>query len=114
MRGGVCLLQLLLVLASAVIFWSNSLGARPYFTFSDSRLSQPGEPGPHIYIPQEQGGPVTPLDTDFRYYVLCLHCTGYHVFIRGNALIPVFVAARRFNNSLSILVDSVTRGNAFS
>jgi hypothetical protein len=30
----------------------------PYFTASDSRLSQPGESGPRIYIPQEQGGPV--------------------------------------------------------
>jgi hypothetical protein len=30
----------------------------PHFTVSDSRLPQPGEPGPCIYIPQEQGGPV--------------------------------------------------------
>jgi hypothetical protein len=30
----------------------------PYFTLSDSRLSQPGGPGPRVYIPQEQGGPV--------------------------------------------------------
>jgi hypothetical protein len=32
--------------------------SRPYFTVSDSRLPQSGGPGPHIYIPQEQGGPV--------------------------------------------------------
>jgi hypothetical protein len=32
----------------------------PSFTVSDSRLPQPGEPGPRIYIPQEQGGPVIP------------------------------------------------------
>jgi hypothetical protein len=31
-----------------------------YFTVWDSRLPQPGEPGPRIYIPQEQGGPVIP------------------------------------------------------
>jgi hypothetical protein len=31
----------------------------PYFTVSDSRLPLPGRPGPRIYIPQEQGGPVT-------------------------------------------------------
>jgi hypothetical protein len=31
----------------------------PYFTASDSRLPQPGGPGPRIYIPQE-GGPVIP------------------------------------------------------
>jgi hypothetical protein len=30
----------------------------PHFTVSDSRLPQPGRPGPPIYIPQEQGGPV--------------------------------------------------------
>jgi hypothetical protein len=51
-RGCVCRLQLLLVLARAVI-----LG---YFTVSDSRLPQPGGPSPCIYIPQEQGGPVIP------------------------------------------------------
>jgi hypothetical protein len=33
--------------------------SRPYFTVSDSRLHQPGEPVPHIFIPQEQSGPVT-------------------------------------------------------
>jgi hypothetical protein len=32
----------------------------PYFTVSDSRLPQSGGPGPRIYIPQEQGGPVNP------------------------------------------------------
>jgi hypothetical protein len=30
----------------------------PSFTVSDWRLPQPGGPGPCIYIPQEQGGPV--------------------------------------------------------
>jgi hypothetical protein len=33
----------------------------PYFTVSDSRLPQPGGPGLHIYIPQEQRGPDIPL-----------------------------------------------------
>jgi hypothetical protein len=37
------------------------------FTISDSRLSQPGEPGPPIYIPQEQGGPVIPPGTEFPF-----------------------------------------------
>jgi hypothetical protein len=35
----------------------------PYFTVSDSRFPQPGGAGPHIYIPQEQGGPVIPPGT---------------------------------------------------
>jgi hypothetical protein len=29
------------------------------------RLPQPGGPGPHIYIPQEQDSPVIPLGTGF-------------------------------------------------
>jgi hypothetical protein len=39
----------------------------PYFTVSDSRLPQPGGPRPHIYIPQEQGGPVIPPGTVFSF-----------------------------------------------
>jgi hypothetical protein len=29
-----------------------------YFIISDSRLPQPGGPGPRSYIPQGEGGPV--------------------------------------------------------
>jgi hypothetical protein len=32
----------------------------PYFTASDSRLPQPGGPGPRVYIPKEQGGLAIP------------------------------------------------------
>jgi hypothetical protein len=32
----------------------------PHFTVSDTTLPQPGGPGPCIYIPKEQSGPVTP------------------------------------------------------
>jgi hypothetical protein len=39
----------------------------PYFTVSDSRLPHPGGPGPHIYIPQEQGGPVMTSGTGFPF-----------------------------------------------
>jgi hypothetical protein len=34
-----------------------------HFTVLDLRLPQPGGPGPCIYIPQEQGGPVIPPGT---------------------------------------------------
>jgi hypothetical protein len=34
-----------------------------HFTVSDLRLPQLGGPGPYIYIPQEQGGPVIPPGT---------------------------------------------------
>jgi hypothetical protein len=39
----------------------------PHFTVSDSRLHQPGGPGPRIYIPQERGGPVMPPGTGFPF-----------------------------------------------
>jgi hypothetical protein len=39
----------------------------PYFTLPDSRLPQPGGPGPRIYISQEQGGPVIPPGTGFPF-----------------------------------------------
>jgi hypothetical protein len=59
-KEGICRLQLLLVLASSVIFGIESRGARDHILLSDSRLPQPVGPGPRIYIPQEQGGPVIP------------------------------------------------------
>jgi hypothetical protein len=39
----------------------------PYFTVWDSRLSQPGEPGPCTYTTQEQGGPVIAPGTAFPF-----------------------------------------------
>jgi hypothetical protein len=40
----------------------------PHFTVSDSRLPQPGGPGPRTYISQEQGDPVIPPGTGFLQY----------------------------------------------
>jgi hypothetical protein len=34
-----------------------------HFTVLDSRHPKPGGPGPRIYIPQEQGGPVLPFSS---------------------------------------------------
>jgi hypothetical protein len=42
-------------------------GLMTTFSVSDSRLPQPGRPGPHIYIPQERGGPVIPPGTWFPF-----------------------------------------------
>jgi hypothetical protein len=39
---------------------SHSRDSWPNYTVSDSRLPQPGGPGPRIYIPPEWGGPVIP------------------------------------------------------
>jgi hypothetical protein len=49
----VCRLQLLLGLASAVILRSESRETHDHILISESRLPQPGGPGPHIYIPRE-------------------------------------------------------------
>jgi hypothetical protein len=46
---------------------TSSLTRGPHFTVSYSRLPQPGGPGPRIYIPQEQGGPVMPPGTGFPF-----------------------------------------------
>jgi hypothetical protein len=47
-------------------------GSWTYFTVSDSRLPQPGRPGPHVYIPQEEDGPVIPTGTGFLFRRLLL------------------------------------------
>jgi hypothetical protein len=62
-RGWVCRLQFLLVLATAVILRSESRGTQDYIWLSQIRDTQLGGPGPRIYIPQEQGGPVTSTRT---------------------------------------------------
>jgi hypothetical protein len=63
-RGRVCNLLLLLDLASAVPLGSESDGTQEHTLLSQFfRLSQPGTPGPHIYIPQEQDNPIIPSFT---------------------------------------------------
>jgi hypothetical protein len=42
-------------------------GSWPHFNVSDSRLPLPGGPGPRIYNPQEQGGPVISPGTGFHF-----------------------------------------------
>jgi hypothetical protein len=58
-RGLVCNLLLLLGLASADPLGSESPRTQDHILFSQFlRLPSPAGPGPCIYIPQEQGGPV--------------------------------------------------------
>jgi hypothetical protein len=60
-RGWVCHLQLLLVLASSVILRFESRGTH-YILLPQIRESpKPEGPGPRIYIPPEEGGPVITL-----------------------------------------------------
>jgi hypothetical protein len=70
-RGWVRRLRLLLVPASAVILGSESYGTHDHILMShDLILPQPGRPGPRIYIPQEEGGPVIPPCTGFHFRLL--------------------------------------------
>jgi hypothetical protein len=48
-----------------------------HILLSHLRLSQPGGPGPRIYIPQEQGRPVTPPGTEFPVCRLLLLLRSY-------------------------------------
>jgi hypothetical protein len=58
-RDGICTFPTLLVLASAVFLGSESCGTHDHILLPQFlRLPNPVGPGSHIYIPQEQGGPV--------------------------------------------------------
>jgi hypothetical protein len=52
-----------LLVQFAVTLLSKSRRTYDHILLSHLRLPQPGEPGPLIYIPQEQGGPVIPPGT---------------------------------------------------
>jgi hypothetical protein len=66
-RGRVCnlLAQLFLRLARAVTLGSMSCRTHGHILLSHLRLPEPGGPGPRIYIPQKQDGPVIPPGTGF-------------------------------------------------
>jgi hypothetical protein len=71
-RGRVCLLQLVLAIASGHSQVRAPRDSWPYFTVSYSRLPQHGGPGPRINIPQEQSDPVTAPGTGFPFRRLIL------------------------------------------
>jgi hypothetical protein len=68
-RGWICniLIQLFLVLPRAVTLGSKSRRTHDHLLLSHLRLPQPGGPGPCIYIPQKQGGPVISPGTGFPF-----------------------------------------------
>jgi hypothetical protein len=74
--------------------------AWPYFTLSDSRLPQPGGPGPRIYRPQEQGNPFIPSGTGFPFRRL-IRLTGLRCrYISSECYINVlFVLHRKYIKS---------------
>jgi hypothetical protein len=51
----------------AVTFGSKSRRTHSHILLSHLILPQPGWPGPHIYIPREQGGPVIPPGIGFHF-----------------------------------------------
>jgi hypothetical protein len=68
MTGSVCRLQLLLVLARAVILRSESRGTHDLILLYEVRDSSNLKGSGHrIYIPQEQGSPVIPTGTGFHF-----------------------------------------------
>jgi hypothetical protein len=71
-RRWVCnlLAQLLLGLARAVTLGSKSRRTHYHILLSLLRLPKPGEPGPSIYIPLEQGSLVIPPGTGFHFHRL--------------------------------------------
>jgi hypothetical protein len=52
-------------ICSVITQWSESHRTRNHSLLSHLRLPKPGGPGPRIYIPHEQGGPVIPPGTGF-------------------------------------------------
>jgi hypothetical protein len=59
-RGALLLLDTEKIVVSMVILFTHILS-------SHLRLTEPGGPGPRIYIRQEQGGPVMPPGTGFPF-----------------------------------------------
>jgi hypothetical protein len=74
--GWVCnlLVQLLLGLARVVALESKSRRTHGHILLSHMRLPHPGRPGPRIYIPQKQGGPVIPPGTCFLSMLMWFYC----------------------------------------
>jgi hypothetical protein len=67
-RGRFCNLLLLLVITRTVPLGSESRGTQDNILLSQFlRLTQPGGPGPRIYIPHEKDGPDIPPDTGFPF-----------------------------------------------
>jgi hypothetical protein len=86
---------------------SKSSRTHGHILLSHLRLPQPGGPGPCIYIPQEQGDPVIPPGTGFRFCRLLPSRSRSHimtdsVLVSGAHLGP----ATNFTFSLKFYSDS--------
>jgi hypothetical protein len=98
-------------------YWVQVPRGSWHFTVSDSRLPRPGGPGPRMYIPQEQGGPVIPPGTVFLFVAsydsqgygggirtrlhtgicrLSTNCPGYNISARTAKKTPLIVVVESF------------------
>jgi hypothetical protein len=88
----------LLFLASAVILRSESRETHGHILLSQIRDSpQPGGPGPRIYIPKNQGGPVIPKALG------SLFVTSYDSEDYGGGIDPAFTRDKMGFTNLSRL-----------
>jgi hypothetical protein len=78
----------------------------PYFTVLDSRLPKPEGPGPRIYIPQEQGGPVLPPGIGFLFRRL-LRLSGSRW--RYSTTPP----ASGYNSWAAVITDTASKSSVF-
>jgi hypothetical protein len=91
-RGGLYFpIQLLLVLARAVTLGSKSRRTHSHILLSHLRLHQSGRPGPRIYIPQEQGGPVIPPGTGLPLFCCLLRLAGLVLSSNPTVCIVAFI-----------------------
>jgi hypothetical protein len=80
---------------SAFTQWSESLRTRNHSHLSHLRLFQPGGPGSHICIPQEQGGLDIPLGTvlildNFKRHPVCIG-TVFHKQLTRRCRLEIFL-----------------------
>jgi hypothetical protein len=111
-RERVYRLKLLVVLANK---FTCPWALRPYFIVSDLRITWPREPGPCIYIPKEQGGPVIPSSTGFSFRRL-LRLAGRYSNPPQQVWVPVYslgtnhmqtAASNNFSTRLYLCVSAV-------
>jgi hypothetical protein len=105
-RGWVCnlLVQLFLVLSRTITLGAKSRRIHDHILLSHLRLPQPGGPGPHIYIPQEQGGPVIPPGTGFRFVASydSQGCGG-GILTRLHTGAQIYIVSRSINTSVCLV-----------
>jgi hypothetical protein len=71
---------------SEITQWFGSCRTLNHTLLSHLKLLQPEGPGSRIYIPQEQGGPIIPLDTGFPLRLAGLRWRYFNPFPQGTEI----------------------------